>query len=55
MGSELSQKLDQNINFHLELDLARYQTVMSLSLVKHLSICLNLSIYYPIGSTAWLI
>lgn len=57
MGSELSHRLEQNINFHLELDLARYQTLvsLSLSLVKHLSICLNLSICYPIESTPCLI
>lgn len=38
MGSELSQRLKQNINFHLELDLARYQTVgfHSSKALKHL-------------------
>lgn len=52
MGSELSQRLEQNVNFHLELDLTKYETLLALSQVKHFSICLNLSICDPIGSTA---
>lgn len=36
MGREFSQKLEQNIDFHYEQNLATYQTPFSRKSLKHL-------------------